>query len=116
MRDRTFAALTGAAFAVGLAAGCGTADPPMEQREIVVGMAGSAYSVKTINARVGSTIRFVNDDQDDHVVFVPTFGHGVDFGTVKPGQQVVLALAKPGRFRVECVPHPEMLVDVVVVR
>jgi plastocyanin len=115
MRNRTFAALTGAAFAVGLAAGCMTAEsrPPQQFK---VGMGGATYSPGTVQARVGDSIRFVNDDREDHTVFVPTFGHGIDFGTLKPGQEAVLALAKPGRFRVECVPHPDMLVDVVVVR
>lgn len=81
-----------------------------------IGMAGSAYSLDTLEARVGDTIRFSNDDSEDHTVFVPTYGWGIDFGAQKPGTDVVMMLGKPGRFRVECVNHAAMLLDVTVTR
>ncbi len=77
-------------------------------------MAGSAYNPATLSAAVGDTIRFVNDDQTDHNVFVPTAGHAVDAGKQEPGQDLVLALGKPGEFKVECVFHSgmELMVEV----
>jgi plastocyanin len=116
MRKTTFHVLVAASFATGLAA-AGCADgggPPMRESSVTVGMAGSAFSVKTLDARAGASIRFLNDDQDDHQVFVPTFGYGVDLGPQKPGTVATLHLGRPGRFRVECVQHPAMLIDVTV--
>lgn len=82
--------------------------------EILVTMAGAAYSPATLIAAVGDTIRLTNDDQMDHNVFVPTAGHAVDHGMQEPGQEAVLALGKPGTFTVECVFHPgmELMVEV----
>lgn len=84
--------------------------------ELTVAMAGARYQPGTIAARVGDVLRFVNDDAVDHVVFVPTQGFGVDFGTQKPGTAVELPLGKPGTFEVECVIHPHMRATVTVVR
>lgn len=79
-----------------------------------VTMAGMAYSPASLTAQVGDTIRFVNDDAADHVVFVPTAGHAVDLGAQEPGTEKTLALMKPGTFEVECVNHDHMLLTVEV--
>ena len=79
-----------------------------------VTMAGMAYSPAKLTARVGDTIRFVNDDTADHVVFVPTAGHAVDLGAQEPGTEKTLTLMTPGAFEVECVNHDHMLLTVEV--
>jgi plastocyanin len=79
-----------------------------------VRMAGVTYQPAKLEAKVGDTIRFINDDAADHEVFVPTKGFGVDLGVQKPGQVTVLQLLKPGSFEVECVMHPHMLLNVMV--
>jgi plastocyanin len=84
--------------------------------ELRVAMAGAQYRPEAITARVGDVLRFVNDDAVDHVVFVPTRGFGVDFGTQRPGTTTELRLGKPGSFEVECVIHPHMRAQVTVVR
>ncbi|NGO54867.1 cupredoxin domain-containing protein [Allomesorhizobium camelthorni] len=76
--------------------------------EIPVTMAGMAYAPATIAAKIGDNLALSNDDSEDHNVFVATVGHAVDLGTQKPGEARKLALAKAGRFEVECVIHPEM--------
>jgi plastocyanin len=118
MREIRFIAWVGAAFATGIVAGCQVADvsgsAPRAAREFKVGMLGSAYSPARIEARIGDTIRFVNDDQADHTVYVPTFGHGINLGGQKPGSEAVMALGKAGSFRVECVNHVDMLINVTV--
>jgi plastocyanin len=66
----------------------------------------------SLTARVGDTVRFVNDDVSDHVV--PTAGHAVDLGTQEPGTEKTLPLMKAGSFEVECVIHDHMLLTVEV--
>jgi len=105
-----------AALAAGILAGL--ALPGLAQTGAVhkVGMLGSLYGPDRIEARRGDSLVFDNDDGDDHIVFVPTDGYGINFGTTKPGQSVTLALRKAGTFRVECVFHPDMVMAVTVQR
>jgi plastocyanin len=83
--------------------------------EHLVAIRDATYTPARIEARVGDRIGFVNRDPVDHEVFVPTVGHAVDLGKQGPGKETGLVLARPGRFEVECVFHPEMLLTVEVV-
>lgn len=89
---------------------------PAFAAEHVVKMSGMAYAPREIRAKLGDTIRFVNEDGTDHAVFVATKGYGVNLGTQKPKAETKLALAKEGRFEVECVIHPHMHLVVVVMK
>lgn len=94
----------------GVAAGavlyaCALAPPP---RVHEVRMLGSTYSPARIDARVGDTLRFVNDDDEAHTVFVPTRGFAANLGNQPPNQARDYALSAPGRIEVECMPHPQM--------
>lgn len=102
--NRTFAVAFG--FAVALGA-CAVAPPPAPAVHRVT-MLGSVYSPATVNARVGDTLLFVNDDGESHTVFVPTRGFGVDLGAQRPAENREIKLAVAGTFRVECVPHADM--------
>jgi plastocyanin len=97
-----------ASVAVLLAAGSAAAG----ERTVV--MEGLAYVPETVVARVGDTLRFVNKDEVDHNVLVPTRGFAVDLGKQEPGKEAVLRLARAGRFEVECVFHEGMLTTVEV--
>lgn len=99
------AALAGAVAALGA---------PAWAAEHVVTMAGMAYAPAEVEARVGDTLRFANDDGMEHNVFVPTAGFGIDLGKQEPGTERVMTLGKAGAFEVECVFHPDMLTRVVV--
>lgn len=79
-----------------------------------VTMAGMTYAPANLTARIGDTIRFVNDDTANHVVFVPTVGHAIDLGSQKPGEERAIALMKAGMFDVECANHDHMLLSVKV--
>jgi plastocyanin len=48
------------------------------------------------------------------MVFSPSFGHGFDLGSQKPGELRKLEVKKEGTFDVECVFHPEMVTKVTV--
>jgi plastocyanin len=104
------------AFAAGFAAvlGACAGGPPPAPSVHEVTMLGSVYSPSRIAARVGDTIRFVNDDGETHAVFVPTRGFAVDLGNQRPSEAREIALWRAGRFEVECVPHGDMKLVVEV--
>ncbi len=89
---------------------------PVAAAEHIVHMAGADYAPNRISARVGDTIRFINDDGMNHDVFVPTLGHAIDLGRQEPGDERVMALGKSGAIEVECVFHGHMLLTVTVAR
>ena len=85
-----------------------------EAEDFVVTMAGADYIPSSISASVGDTIRFVNDDETDHNVFVATADHALDLGKQEPGTGIELVLRTPGSFDVECVFHGHMQLKVEV--
>jgi plastocyanin len=87
---------------------------PVEAAEHVITMADQQYEPAVIKAAKGDSLRFVNDDDVAHDVFVPTVGFGVDLGKQEPGDEKVIPLAKDGSFEVECVFHAHMLLTVTV--
>ena len=82
--------------------------------EHVVTMKGATYAPETVTAAVGDTVRFVNDDDQNHDVFVPSAGHAFDLGKQEPGQETSYVLGKGGKFTVECVFHSNMMTTVEV--
>lgn len=98
---------------VSLAAGGATGALAAEH---VVTMAGGRYQPAVVAAKVGDTVRFVNDDTSDHTVFAPTIGYAFDLGRQKPGEARTYRLGKPGRIEVECVNHGHMMMVLEVGR
>lgn len=87
---------------------------PAEAGDVEIRMSGATYAPAEIAAAPGSVVTFINDDTIDHAVFVPTAGHALDLGTLKPGESVALTLRTSGSFEVECVFHPDMHIAVEV--
>lgn len=81
-----------------------------------VGMADSKYGPATIKAKVGDTLSFVNDDYENHWVYVPTFGHQISRAGIKPGESWNVELQRPGTFIVNCGLHSKMTTTVTVER
>lgn len=82
--------------------------------DITVRMEDSDYVPASVDARVGDTLVFVNEDVLEHEVLVLTPGHGVDLGKQAPGDVAELPLGKAGSFEAECVFHPQMHLEVHV--
>ena len=82
--------------------------------EITVGMAGMAYAPAVVEAKVGDTIVFENDDDTAHDVFIPTVGFAADLGKQDPLASARLLLGRAGVFDVECVLHAGMHARVIV--
>lgn len=80
-----------------------------------VSMAGSKYAPAAVTARVGDTIRFDNDDFENHWVYVPTVGgYQVSRAGIKPGESFDIVARAPGRFTVLCGLHASMETVVTV--
>lgn len=83
--------------------------------EITVVAKDDSYAPRAVAARVGDTLKFVNQDFVDHAVYVPTFGFGVNLGVMKPSAaSPAMPLGKAGTFDVFCVFHPGMRTKVTV--
>jgi plastocyanin len=80
-----------------------------------VSMAGSKYAPAEVKARVGDTIRFDNDDFENHWVYVPTVGnYQVSRAGIKPGESFDIVARAPGKFTVLCGLHTSMETVVTV--
>jgi plastocyanin len=97
--------LAAGAFGVGLGAMAGSVSASTAHK---VSMSGSTYAPKAMQAKVGDTIRFDNDDFENHWVYVPTQGFQVSRAGLKPGEAFDVVVRKPGTFTVLCGLHTGM--------
>jgi plastocyanin len=88
---------------------------PALAAEIKVSMAGGKFAPTKVDAKVGDTLVFVNDDTKPHNVFSSTIGHAFDMGAQPAGMSRNLALLKPGTFEVRCVTHHEDMGPSIIV-
>jgi len=72
------------------------------------------FSVTTVQARVGETIVFVNDDPYVHNIFSMSDAQSFDLGAFGKGESRKLTLRSPGRIEVGCAIHPEMKLTIEV--
>ncbi len=82
--------------------------------EVVVTQKGRKFSEKKIALSVGSSIKFVNDDDVTHNIHSTTKGHAFDVGAQKPGKSVVQKFTKAGKVKIRCAIHPKMKIKVTV--
>jgi plastocyanin len=87
---------------------------PSLAAEIKVSLAGGKFSPTTVNAKVGDTLVFVNDDGGPHNVFSSTIGYAFDMGVQAAGMSRNLQLLKPGTFEVRCITHHDGMAPVTV--
>lgn len=80
----------------------------------VVAQSNKAFSVKVLQAKVGDSISFRNDDAFVHNIFSLSDVHSFDLGTFAKGETRKLKLEHEGRVEVECAVHPEMKLVVEV--
>lgn len=108
----------GLALATALAAGATLgfvgSDSALAATQVKVSMAGSTYGPKAVKAKVGDTIVFVNDDHENHWVYVPTVGFLVSKAGIKPGENFEYKATAAGRFLVLCGLHKDMSATVTV--
>ena len=114
-RFTTASAAIGGAAAFGILLGVVAGSVSAAGTAHKVSMVGSKYAPAEIKARVGDTIRFDNDDFENHWVYVPTSGnYQVSRAGLKPGETFDIVARKPGTFTVLCGLHTSMETVVTV--
>jgi plastocyanin len=116
LRRFTASPVLAAAAVVGIAIGA-TAGSVAAGTAHKVSMSGSKYTPAEVKARVGDTIRFDNDDFENHWVYVPTAGnYQVSRAGLKPGESFEITAREPGKFTVLCGLHTSMETVVTVAK
>jgi plastocyanin len=88
----------------GSSAGQPAAAQSAETAKKLVDMTDSTFAPKTIDAKVGDTITFVNQDEIAH----NATGEGIDSGTIAGGATFDFKAAKAGTISYVCTFHPGM--------
>ncbi len=79
-------------------------------------MKSLAFTPKAIDAKVGDTVDFTNDDTPPHNV---TYVSGPKFassGTLNPGDKFTIKLTQPGVIHYYCTIHPFMKGTILVTK
>ncbi len=104
---RLFAAGT-IACAIILSAGlAGAAD-------LIVSQKKRSFDPKLLNAKLGDTVLFLNDDRYAHNLYSETPGFEFNIRKQMPGDKHSIELDKRGKFEIRCVIHPRMMMTVNV--
>jgi plastocyanin len=81
---------------------------PAGAAEHVVPQKDKAFSLATLNVKVGDKVSFRNDDGYAHNVFSLTDAMPFDLGAYAQGQTRSVTFTKAGKFEIECAIHPDM--------
>ena len=95
-----------------LAAGTGQAGAA----DHVIGQKNKAFTVASVEAKVGDDVVFVNDDGVFHNIFSLSEAQSFNLGAYGPGVSKKMKLEKAGKIEVECAIHPRMKMVIDVVR
>lgn len=79
-----------------------------EAEEYTVAQKNKAFTVKTLQVKVGDTVHFENDDPFFHNVFSLSDTATFDLGSYPKGESKSVTFEKPGKVEVECAIHPNM--------
>ncbi len=81
---------------------------------VVVGQKDKAFTVETINIKVGDKVRFKNEDPFFHNVFSLSDTAFFDLGSFPKGEHRDITFDKAGVIDVECAIHPSMKMTINV--
>ncbi len=87
---------------------------PSSPQEVVVSQRDRAFSQHAVQIPRGGSIRFDNDDDFDHQVFVQSPGMSYESDEQAPGQAIRVTFPKAGSYDVQCHIHPKMHLHVDV--
>ena len=90
------------------------ATPALASSTIVVSQKDRAFMTREVQIKVGDSIRFTDDDEFAHQIFVDSPSFTYESDEQAPGQPVVVTFPRPGTFDVQCRIHPKMHLRVVV--
>ncbi len=72
------------------------------------------FAISSIVIAVGDTIRFTNQDEFLHQIYVDSPGFSFDSDEQAPGEVLAERFTRAGTFTVRCHIHPTMLLTVTV--
>jgi plastocyanin len=82
----------------------------------LVSQNAKSFSVKSVQAKIGDSIAFRNDDPFVHNIFSLSDIQSFDLGTFAKGETRSVKLEKEGTMEIECAVHPEMKLVVEVLK
>jgi plastocyanin len=77
-------------------------------KDHIIGQKDKSFSKRHVDAKVGDTLTFRNDDPFVHSIFSLSKAQPFDLGPFKTGEVRSVQLAKPGNIVIECAVHPQM--------
>lgn len=80
----------------------------------VVRQAGRAFSTRELRIKRGDTVRFSNEDEFLHHIYVRSPAFNFISSEQEPRRSVDVLFPAAGRFEVRCEIHPKMLLTVAV--
>jgi plastocyanin len=88
--------------------------PVLAATPLVIIQKDRAFSVKEMQIHRGDTIRFSNDDEFGHQIYVQSPGFSFESDEADPGRMVDVPFPAAGDFEVHCHIHPKMRLNVHV--
>jgi plastocyanin len=79
-----------------------------------VSQKGRAFNMKTLAVEKGDTVRFNNDDEFIHQIFIESKAFNFDSAESNPGDVIPVEFTTAGVYEVHCHIHPKMLLTVTV--
>ena len=83
-----------------------------EMAEVV--QKGRAFAVREVTIARGSVLRFLNEDEFPHQIYIDGPGFTFDSDLQSPGEPIDVAFPEAGSFAVRCGVHPKMRMSVRV--
>jgi plastocyanin len=88
----------------------------VQAEEHTVGQKNKTFSAQKLKVKVGDSVGFRNDDAFFHNVFSLSPIQTFDLGSFPKGQTRKVTFTKPGTVEIECAIHPEMKMEIEVVK
>ena len=82
--------------------------------EFIVSQKKRSFDPKLLNAKLGDTVLFVNDDRYAHNLYSESPGFEFNVRKQMPGDEHSIKLDRRGTFEIRCVIHPRMKMTVIV--
>ena len=82
--------------------------------EFTVSQKKRSFDPKLLNAKLGDTVLFLNDDRYAHNLYSETPGFEFNVRKQMPGDEDSIKLDMRGKFEIRCVIHPRMKMTVNV--
>ena len=84
--------------------------------DFIIDQKDKTFIPHKIVAKVGDTITFRNSDPFAHNAYTDDENNEFDIGIQSPGSDITVNIRAAGDFNIECAIHPNMLLEVKVIK